>query len=104
MKTDFYEPWHPEVGQRVRVRLSGECNLPTRAGTPSAHMQPGHDVKFDGLIGTVTDRSLICDDDREFLDHYGHLYEVEFDIPVLIGNTVFQAEDLAAIEIEPIDE
>jgi hypothetical protein len=53
----YWEPWTPKIGDRVRVRLSGECNVsgPVRE-TPSSPIVhgPGHPAYQNGIEGTVT--------------------------------------------------
>lgn len=45
---DIYEPWHPTVGQRVRIHRSGECRS-------AHHIADGCD---DGLVGTVGEHQV----------------------------------------------
>jgi hypothetical protein len=47
-----YEPWSPRIGDRVRVRLSGECRW-DRDG--AAKDDPGHDLIWDRRLGTVVE-------------------------------------------------
>lgn len=112
-----WEPWTPGVGERVRVRLSAECEAQTFEATPPASidddelramMQSGVDVAnqfatdnwikghppaVDGACGVVTN----VDRDME----YGHYYRVMFEQTVEPG--AFVGIDLAAIELEPIN-
>ena len=46
---DIWEPWVPEVGQRVRIRLSGECRGQTiRTGVLVSHLP-----QMDGRTAVV---------------------------------------------------
>jgi hypothetical protein len=111
---DVWEPWRPEIGQRVRVRVSAECQaggVATRApmsnralrdliesggdanGWGVASPQEGHESEIDGVEGTV-----IAIDRR--VEH-GHYYRVWFDKPIM--PMVLLGLDLAAIELEPVD-
>ena len=110
---EFFEPWHPEVGQRVRVRLSGECRRPLHPEAPAraeGGVEYGHPEEFDGAIGRVSDAlkvyGLIAGFDyiQEVLDwnaKYGHYYNVEMEMPWPGG---WSDGCFAAIELEPIDE
>lgn len=73
----FYEPWTPLVGQRVRVRLSGEC-------------RQDHYPEEDGRIGTMSELvdwdEVDEDDSREPPappEMRAHRYIVDFDVPFL---------------------
>ena len=97
---EFFEPWHPEVGQRVRVRLSGECRAPLeplsgglRVGATYRHPQ-----EFDGLSGTVIETR------DKFYENSGHQYHVQLDTHVWVNGEPFWLDHFAAIELEPIDE
>lgn len=58
--------WTPKVGDRVRVRLSGECDK-------GVHLD-----QQDGLVGTVVDHPPMYA--AAWLDHYpDHLCLVQFD-------------------------
>jgi hypothetical protein len=47
MSAQCWEPWTPEVGQRVRVRLSGECQFAEQNG--GAH-----------TVFIASNRTIIC--------------------------------------------
>jgi hypothetical protein len=59
----YWEPWQPKIGDRVRVRLSGECNVigPGRedpfSPVASAMAHPAHQ---DGVVGIVTQCHSAC--------------------------------------------
>lgn len=49
MSAQYWEPWTPEVGQRVRVRLSGECQFAEQnGGAHTVYIEP---FSEDGVIG-----------------------------------------------------
>lgn len=87
----MWEPWTPEKGQRVRVKLSGECRgmyWPLVAG--------GHEPAMNGKEGRVY---------ATWPDRSGHNYLVILDEPVAVEGfekplTHFQ---LSALEIEPLE-
>jgi hypothetical protein len=90
-----YEPWSPKVGDRVRVRLSGECRW-DRDG--AAEDDPSHDAILDGQLGTVVEI------DRPAW-HRGHDYFVALDVcpcgePREEGEPC--CEWFAAVELEPL--
>lgn len=114
--SDIWEPWRPEIGQRVKIRLSAECQVRAFSASPPpgvsdddlremmrarvdvanryAHdeWRDGHPEWLDGSEGTVTDVNRAMD--------YGHYYRVMFDEAV--GPDSYVGIDLAAIELEPI--
>lgn len=53
----FWEPWRPKVGDRVRVRLSGECHQFHDNDTPGyidgKKSLYGHHASVNGAIATV---------------------------------------------------
>lgn len=95
--SDIWEPWTPQIGQRVRVSLSAECQFRYTTGIT-------HHPVMDGAIGVV----------REGVGHRceghdaGHAYAVWFE-PVLIETSSegfplrWVAHCFAAIELEPVD-
>lgn len=98
----YWEPWVLSVGQRVRVRLSAECQFryPTTA--------IGHHPEMDGVAGVVSDAPL---DGFQPCDHSAHdpshRYSVNFDAPVvLVRGYRHRATSLgqcfAAAELEPL--
>lgn len=116
--TEFWEPWQPEIGQRVRVKLNGECQVEAHGAAPPptvsddelrSMMQAGEDVAnryyrdewitghpevVNGVSGTVTSV------DRRS-DMAGHYYRVMFDQTVEPGALI--GIDLAAVELEAIN-
>lgn len=99
----FYEPWQPKVGDRVRVRLSGECQAVCiyyrRAGAPLHKNIP------DGRIGTVVEGHPMIDaNDARLHARDGHTYPVEFDDAVLAPYGFIVGSHFAATELEPLDD
>lgn len=95
----FYEPWHPQIGQQVRVRLSGECQFTYPLEYTDARLVY-HWPQLDGAIGTVIEPQR-----HEHECHESHRYAVEFRSRVLIeaGDIPHYcaAQCFAAIELEP---
>ena len=117
--TEYYEPWKPELGDRVRVRLSGECqdtpsefDYPTQSPIHVGWMQTlmrqvgwpdrGHPSAIEGTIGTVDQITHELEDLIPDWWH-GHWYSVWFDTPVVLGaGVVLSGIQLAAVELEPL--
>lgn len=92
----YVEPWQPRIGQRVRVRLSGECT----GGAEQRHI-PAHG-DCNGLIGTVLEfgRAGTLTLGATELFERGHRYYVEFGD----GGWFAPGGIFAAIELEPTEE
>ena len=101
--TAWYEPWSPTVGQRVRIRLSGEC-------------QASHTPVSDGTYGVVKAVEWFRDDPTPHpvedpdgsdyaaaLRYRGHWYDVDFEHPVPDAEEgrMIRSDLFAAIELEP---
>lgn len=100
---DLDQPWIPEgawmprIGERVRVRLSGECRHQWGEG----YCDPdGHFDFEDGLTGTV-----ISPDGRPH--HAGHPIWVGWDtahrVSLPQGNLLLMGCPYALAELEPVD-
>lgn len=101
-----YEPWSPRLGDRVTIRLSGECRaledhkgeiLPCSGGAPII----GHPPQQHGRSGTIR---LRCDD---FPCPHGyalggHGYVVVYDVPYATSR-IWLGGHFAAIELDPLD-
>jgi hypothetical protein len=83
-----WEPWRPEIGQRVRVRISPECVLVDGDGTVFHHAE-----WHDGVTGVV----YRDDFPLGWPNRAGHRFAVKVDQPV--GGRIA----VAAIELEPVD-
>jgi hypothetical protein len=61
----YWEPWQPKIGDRVRVRLSGECLVKgpaMSAETGKRYLCDGHPEWENGVTGVVSVcRSGRCD-------------------------------------------
>jgi hypothetical protein len=95
--SDIYEPWKPAVGQRVRIRVSPEC-------------QADH-TWMDGVSGVVAEVEWsadlgpdpICNDPAA--DGYrGHWYMVDLDTPIdhPAEHRPIVADLFAAVEMEAV--
>ena len=97
-----WEPWTPEIGQRVRIRLSAEC--------PRLRAEPGHKEtrtawhshSEDGMTGRVVAPTPGVWMPRMDID--GHPYLVDFDPEAVHfeGCISFCALYFAVPELEPI--
>lgn len=89
--SEYWEPWQPTLGDRVRVQLNQECEF-------WAHKPESWD---DGGIGIVT---RIVPLDR----NAGHGYEVTFEKPWPFDpadpDHQVVSSPYAAAELEPIDQ
>lgn len=105
----YWEPVTFQVGDRVRVRLSGEC-LATAHPRSEAALRGVTDIHFaneNGRIGTITDPPTHRRIDP-VMEHYvsqGHrylvTYDVEFRHPAMWGarpDGMFAAAELELIE------
>lgn len=93
-----WEPWHPRLGQRVRVLSRPECH----------YCREDHDAEV-GAVGIISriegPGAAYCDGEWD-RDIAAHPYWVTFDVP--LTGTVAAAGGLqgmnsfAAIELEPV--
>ncbi len=98
MSEKIWEPWTPEIGQPVRIRISGECELVGAPGTPAGDAgERGHRPEEDGRTGVVIEHPLGIN--AAGLDAQGHRYRVRRDGPLIGG---YRAGVYAAIELEPL--
>lgn len=104
MSGEYWEPWTPKMGQRVRVRLSPECRGLSHESTVEegyVGYRVGHPEEIDGCTGTVglfpPDMARIHTDDS-------HPYWVDLKTsPYVKGRGYCYGTALAAAEIEPLD-
>lgn len=96
---EFWEPWQPAIGQRVRVRLSGEC--PAERENEMPRHLIGHEPHVNGVTGIVTEPN-------ECGCWNGHRFRVSFDVVqhsrrypdlLFLSGSVY-----AALELEPLAE
>lgn len=101
--SEAWEPWLPQVGDRVRVRLSGECRIEHDG-------EKGHPAVIDGATGVVTTlHAPLCLIVGTCLyADQGHGYFVDLDVPVSDlpdePTNLLVGTHLAAIELEPLDD
>jgi hypothetical protein len=94
--SDFWELWQPKVGDRVKVRLSGECDFRRTVhaqSDPQRRFTIPHFQQTDGEIGVVL---LVKATSRH---RWSHPYFVGLNS--LIGRVVPAGDAFAAIELEP---
>lgn len=94
----YFEPWTPKIGDRVRVRLSGECQYSVRLGTSGPAIQ-GHSAGEDGVTGTVIEWPLAA----WMRVGQGHDFAVEYDGPIESEGLTMRGAEYAACELEPLD-
>lgn len=92
----FYEPWTPEEGTRVRVRLSGEC--PFERQVPTTSHEAHHVLEAEGVTGVV----IPCPTGAgcAFAEK-GHRFVVKFDHEIKAAQFFAMHEHYAATELEP---
>jgi hypothetical protein len=99
----FWQPWQWKVGDRVRVRLSGECQLEYHDLSPAkriAGICNGHLSAEDGLTGTVVEYGN-SPDIHAFAVKQGHPYSVQWDRNIRTGRFHWGGSNYAAAELEP---
>lgn len=115
----YWEPWQPQPGQRVRIRLSGECQAQFISGYSDLAVlgasfqrnfkDSGHVPEEDGAEGTVV-TSGVLGRLREVVSvpdtRSSHPYVVQFEpwLPTPSVGGTLRAAAYAACELEPIDE
>jgi hypothetical protein len=78
----WWEPVTFKVGDRVRVRLSGECQSEPHINSGAHHWgNPLHVDSEHRAIGTI---ELMDKGSAEYYDSIGHPFTVRFDEPVRI--------------------
>lgn len=113
----FWEPVTFKAGDRVRVRLSGECRVPiwpkswgASNGEQWMHSSFGESYA-NGLTGVVADpfdqypfidEELIAEAVAYYVEH-GHPYDVIFDEPIFFQNIVNHGGMFAAVELELLE-
>jgi hypothetical protein len=99
------EAWTPKVGDRVRVRLNGECQVLMQQFDQDNGYKPipvdpgGHFTAEDGRTGRIVpiDPRIHVEVEPE-----AHPYVVKFDRPIPMGNGLYCfASPFAACELEP---
>lgn len=97
MSETYWEPWAPTVNQRVRIKLSGECEH--GGGLPYVSLHNLYGVVFHVLApGEPAMYRLPDGSDPQPLDVRGHRFGVVPEHPM---NTMGAFAWLAAMELEP---
>jgi hypothetical protein len=101
---EVWEPWTPEIGQRVRIRVSPEC--------PVVHLSRlddvlrGHHTDYTGEIGVVEGISRYDPNDHEAVSagdtNDGHDFYVSDHDLYPDGRWHRVSAFFAAIELEPV--
>ena len=96
MPENLDAPWEPrtfKVGDRVRIRLSGECRGRFRRIATGEKIQ--HRRCSDGCVGRVVDVQR----------HHDHPYKIRIDPPIYDPDrgTYYNGGPFAAIELEPME-
>jgi hypothetical protein len=89
------EPWHPRVGDRVRVVLNLECRAESDVWRDGRFEfeHVGHEQTEHGAVGVVTE---------DCGDEYTHRYMVLFNHPIPWRNGTCKDAAYAASELELI--
>lgn len=96
------EFWTPKIGDRVRVRLSAECQRAVEPGSPGAISGQGsHAPQFDGLTGRIISPGIYAAVIAAVINR-DHAYLVEFDQPITIDGYrhLVHGDAYAAAELE----
>ena len=93
-----WQPWTPQVGDRVRISVSGECRASNQPDSPlsRAGVTTGHAPEEDGMTGTVV--GVSNDHRRE-----RHPYRVWFDRQVFVGGSWCNGDYYAPAELELLE-
>lgn len=99
----YWESWTPKIGDRVRVRLNGECRVDWRSHDvqmTSKGLVQGHQLVEDGRLGTVSDcgEGFPCPHTKPM----GHEYGIEYDTPMDALGIVWAGGHYAAGELERV--
>jgi len=99
------EPWHPQIGNRVRVVLNGECRIRSH---PECHEFArglvGHMAEEHGRIGVVVEPEPMLSEDVAWFSAQGHPYLVWYDESFEVAEYTVICDFYAAIELEPLDD
>jgi hypothetical protein len=88
----IWEPWSPQVGQRVRIRLNRECRL----------QMTGHGAWANGLVGVV--EAVIHPEGDSITSEPGHRFLVVYAQEQIVDGRPLGGSRYAAVELEPIKE
>lgn len=107
MSIDYWEPWTPEVRDRVRVKASIECTAKAASGSyVDEHPNAAHNCfDLNGRDGIVEFLSYDSPNTQERDSMTGHNYTVKFDSSYsLPDGSKWWYASFAAIELELINE
>lgn len=93
----YWEPWKPKVGDRVEVRVSGECGWRGDPGSAAEQRGEGHPAWMDGKTGEVVEI-----DPTPGAAAVGHRYLIDWDVPHVEGWRTFVGSAYAAAELLPL--
>ncbi len=96
--------WTPKVGDRVRVRLSPECQfryLRAARDNKPISVNVGHAPEEDGATGTVID--LASHGLGWARPKASHPFTVDFDTRITLSDCYLIGSSYAASELEPLD-
>lgn len=103
---EYWEPWQPQVGQRVRVRLRGECPYSVNTAFQQRGHEGCHSPCADGVVGTVASTQFAARG-LDTAHHYqvALLVECRRDHEIPQGQKPCYADwgHYAAIELIPVD-
>ncbi len=97
--SEIWEPWQPEIGQRVQLRLSAECRFRYLYGNRTEHFP-----ESDGAVGVVESIDGCTPSEHD----PSHRYCVRFkpEHPVVAGPNgrgTLSSHCFAAAELVPVD-
>lgn len=101
----LWQPWQPKPGDRVRVRLSGECRaeLPPECAGRLYGLVFAHEGIPDGVTGTVVAMEGYGPNLAHF-ERIGHTTAVSFDERVRVGGIEWKEVEFAPSELEALGE
>jgi hypothetical protein len=99
-----WRPRTPEIGQRVRIRLSGECPLLRSEPGQKETSTAWHSHSEDGMIGIVITPTPNVWMPRMGLDGHAHLLSFRPDSVNFDGCAWYSALYFAAPELEPLED
>ena len=101
---DRWEPWTPEFGQRVKIRLSAECPLLRAAPGEKETLTAWHSHSEDGMTGRVVKPTPGVWMPRMDLPAHKYLVDVTPGSIHFQGCISYAAAYFAASELDPVPE
>jgi hypothetical protein len=99
-----WEPWAPEIGQRVKIRLSAECPLLRAAPGEKETKTAWHSHSEDGMVGTVVRPTPGVWMPRMDLPGHPYLVDLSPNAVHFQGCISFGALYFAAPELDVVDD